>query len=190
MFFQFCLIGFYVKNLNSGLTFLFILHIILVHRVCICLWYLPTVKTAFYTSILMGLPCWFLNVILHQFWHPPGAVQMNSILLCINLLLRTYCWSFESTNIFSVKNLEQMSGRQFLKIMSGGLCCLCISMMWSIKPICNFCPHAATLLIKGPTKPILEGDPITLECLYSDSEFNISQVHIEMFSKVRDKGRH
>ncbi|XP_034554650.1 uncharacterized protein si:ch211-79k12.1 [Notolabrus celidotus] len=41
----------------------------------------------------------------------------------------------------------------------------------------------ATLLIKGPTEPILEGDRITLECLYSDSEVNISQVHFEVFSK-------
>ncbi|XP_071324706.1 cell surface glycoprotein MUC18 [Trachinotus anak] len=41
----------------------------------------------------------------------------------------------------------------------------------------------ATLLIKGPTQPVLEGDRITLECLYSDSELNISQVHFEIFSK-------
>ncbi|XP_073341979.1 cell surface glycoprotein MUC18 [Pagrus major] len=41
----------------------------------------------------------------------------------------------------------------------------------------------ATLLIKGPTEPILEGESITLECLISDSELNISQVHFEIFSK-------
>ncbi|XP_041799018.1 peroxidasin [Chelmon rostratus] len=41
----------------------------------------------------------------------------------------------------------------------------------------------ATLLIKGPTEPLLEGEAITLECLYKDSEFNISQVHFEIFSK-------
>uniref|UniRef100_A0A3P8SCM7 Si:ch211-79k12.1 n=1 Tax=Amphiprion percula TaxID=161767 RepID=A0A3P8SCM7_AMPPE len=41
----------------------------------------------------------------------------------------------------------------------------------------------ATLLIKGPTEPVLEGDTITLECQYSDSELNISQVHFEVFSK-------
>ncbi|TKS82346.1 Peroxidasin [Collichthys lucidus] len=39
----------------------------------------------------------------------------------------------------------------------------------------------ATLLIKGPTEPILEGAMFKLECLYSDSEFNISQVHFEIF---------
>ncbi|XP_029695344.1 uncharacterized protein [Takifugu rubripes] len=47
----------------------------------------------------------------------------------------------------------------------------------------------ATLLIKGPTGPILEGEQITLECLYSDAEFNISQVHIEMFSKYTRQWR-
>ncbi|KAA8591735.1 uncharacterized protein si:ch211-79k12.1 [Etheostoma spectabile] len=41
----------------------------------------------------------------------------------------------------------------------------------------------ATLLIKGPTQPVLEGEELTLECLYSDSELNISQVHFEVFSK-------
>ncbi|CAJ1062679.1 uncharacterized protein si:ch211-79k12.1 [Xyrichtys novacula] len=41
----------------------------------------------------------------------------------------------------------------------------------------------ATLLIKGPTEPVLEGERITLECLLSDSELNISQVHFEVFSK-------
>ncbi|XP_070691660.1 advanced glycosylation end product-specific receptor [Pempheris klunzingeri] len=41
----------------------------------------------------------------------------------------------------------------------------------------------ATLLIKGPTMPLLEGESVTLECLYSDSELNISQVHFEVFSK-------
>lgn len=51
--------------------------------------------------------------------------------------------------------------------------------------ISTLCPHAAALLIKGPTEPVLEGKSITLECLYSDSEFNISQVHFEVFSKVR-----
>ncbi|XP_076594140.1 B-cell receptor CD22 [Chaetodon auriga] len=41
----------------------------------------------------------------------------------------------------------------------------------------------ATLLIKGPTEPVLEGEMITLECLYQDSELNVSQVHFEIFSK-------
>ncbi|KAK5861900.1 hypothetical protein PBY51_017338 [Eleginops maclovinus] len=43
----------------------------------------------------------------------------------------------------------------------------------------------ATLLIKGPTKPVLEGDGITLECLYSDSEANISEVNFERFVEHR-----
>ncbi|KAF7665338.1 hypothetical protein LDENG_00146410 [Lucifuga dentata] len=40
----------------------------------------------------------------------------------------------------------------------------------------------ATLLIKGPTEPVLEGDSVTLECLYSDTELNITQVKMERFS--------
>ncbi|KAG7216896.1 hypothetical protein INR49_001550 [Caranx melampygus] len=47
----------------------------------------------------------------------------------------------------------------------------------------------ATLLIRGPTQPVLEGDPITLECLYSDSEANISQVRFEIFSKYMQSWR-
>ncbi|KAM4579935.1 uncharacterized protein PAE49_005010 [Odontesthes bonariensis] len=40
-----------------------------------------------------------------------------------------------------------------------------------------------TLIINGPTEPVLEGEPVTLECLYTDSDLNISQVHFEYFSK-------
>ncbi|XP_070767816.1 B-cell receptor CD22 [Enoplosus armatus] len=47
----------------------------------------------------------------------------------------------------------------------------------------------ATLLIKGPTQPVLEGDSITLECLYSDSELNISQVHFEVYSEYMQRWR-
>ncbi|XP_029958870.1 leucine-rich repeats and immunoglobulin-like domains protein 2 [Salarias fasciatus] len=47
----------------------------------------------------------------------------------------------------------------------------------------------ATLLIKGPTEPILEGDMVTLECQYSDSDLNISQVHFEYFSKYMNSWR-
>ncbi|XP_049901718.1 uncharacterized protein si:ch211-79k12.1 [Epinephelus moara] len=45
----------------------------------------------------------------------------------------------------------------------------------------------ATLLIKGPTEPVLEGDSVTLECLYEDSELNVSQVHVEIFSKYMQR---
>ncbi|XP_060937382.1 tyrosine-protein kinase receptor ver-3 [Limanda limanda] len=41
----------------------------------------------------------------------------------------------------------------------------------------------ATLLITGPSQLVLEGDRVTLECRYSDSELNISQVRFEVFSK-------
>ncbi|XP_029361161.1 uncharacterized protein LOC115045551 [Echeneis naucrates] len=45
----------------------------------------------------------------------------------------------------------------------------------------------ATLLIKGPTNGVLEGEMITVECFYSDSELNISQVHFEIFSKYMQR---
>ncbi|XP_031708392.1 CD166 antigen [Anarrhichthys ocellatus] len=48
---------------------------------------------------------------------------------------------------------------------------------------------SATLLIKGPTQPVLEGESVTLECLSSDSELNISQVHFEVFSKYMQRWR-
>ncbi|KAM4735806.1 B-cell receptor CD22 [Anableps anableps] len=41
----------------------------------------------------------------------------------------------------------------------------------------------ATLIIKGPTEPILEGESVTLECLYTDSDLNVSQVHFEYRSQ-------
>ncbi|KAF3692157.1 Kin of IRRE-like protein 3 [Channa argus] len=41
----------------------------------------------------------------------------------------------------------------------------------------------ATLVITGPTQPVLEGDTVTLECQFTDSELNISQVRFEVFSK-------
>ncbi|XP_061573212.1 uncharacterized protein si:ch211-79k12.1 [Cololabis saira] len=43
-----------------------------------------------------------------------------------------------------------------------------------------------SLTIKGPTQPVLEGDMVTLECLYSDTDLNISQVHFEYFSQYMD----
>ncbi|XP_075907021.1 fibroblast growth factor receptor 1-A [Nelusetta ayraudi] len=37
----------------------------------------------------------------------------------------------------------------------------------------------ATLVIKGPTGPVLEGQKVILECQYKDSELNISEVRFE-----------
>ncbi|XP_034029924.1 uncharacterized protein si:ch211-79k12.1 isoform X2 [Thalassophryne amazonica] len=45
----------------------------------------------------------------------------------------------------------------------------------------------ATLLIKGPEHPVVEGQQVTLECQYVDSELNISNVHFEYFSKRRQQ---
>ncbi|KAM4601306.1 zwei Ig domain protein zig-1 [Polymixia lowei] len=42
--------------------------------------------------------------------------------------------------------------------------------------------HAA-LVIKGPSEPILSREPVTLECLSTNPDVNISQVHFESFSK-------
>ncbi|KAJ8005277.1 hypothetical protein DPEC_G00144960 [Dallia pectoralis] len=41
----------------------------------------------------------------------------------------------------------------------------------------------ATLTILGPDEPVLENSNVTLECLVTNSELNISQVHFEKFSK-------
>ncbi|XP_061631738.1 uncharacterized protein si:ch211-79k12.1 isoform X1 [Phyllopteryx taeniolatus] len=43
--------------------------------------------------------------------------------------------------------------------------------------------HGA-LLIRGPNQNIMEGDSVTLECLYSDNAFNISRVRFESFSEL------
>ncbi|KAF5899964.1 vascular endothelial growth factor receptor 3-like, partial [Clarias magur] len=43
----------------------------------------------------------------------------------------------------------------------------------------------ASLFVQGPTDTIVEGDTVTLECLDSESEFNISSVHFEKLSRHR-----
>lgn len=114
------------------------------------------------------------------------------------------CGHCERDWLFSRESLKQMSGKgrgcvecfaqycslipsvQVITLFTHGPCCL--FMLWSITCISNLCPHVATLLIKGPTEPVLEGVRITLECLYTDSDLNISQVHFEVFSKVSYHG--
>uniref|UniRef100_A0A8C7W2G0 Si:ch211-79k12.1 n=1 Tax=Oncorhynchus mykiss TaxID=8022 RepID=A0A8C7W2G0_ONCMY len=54
-------------------------------------------------------------------------------------------------------------------------------------PCCLLLCCLAALVIKGPDKPVLENDEVTLECLLSDSELNTSQVHFEKFSKYMNK---
>ncbi|XP_037310928.2 uncharacterized protein si:ch211-79k12.1 [Pungitius pungitius] len=49
--------------------------------------------------------------------------------------------------------------------------------------------NSASLLIKGPTQPVLDGESFTLECMSSDPERNISQVHFEEFSKHTQRWR-
>ncbi len=44
---------------------------------------------------------------------------------------------------------------------------------------------SASLEVKGPTESLLEGQDVTLECLDTESELNMSTVHFERFSKVR-----
>ncbi|XP_066539164.1 uncharacterized protein si:ch211-79k12.1 [Hoplias malabaricus] len=41
----------------------------------------------------------------------------------------------------------------------------------------------ASLLVKGPAGPVLEGDQVTLECVDTESEFNMSLVHFEKLSR-------
>ncbi|XP_012737213.2 uncharacterized protein si:ch211-79k12.1 [Fundulus heteroclitus] len=47
----------------------------------------------------------------------------------------------------------------------------------------------ATLIIKGPTEPVLEGEVVTLECLYSDSDLNVTKVHFEYLSSYQNVWR-
>lgn len=44
---------------------------------------------------------------------------------------------------------------------------------------------SATLVIRGPTGPVLEGDSASLECLLKDSEYNIKDVRFEYFNRFR-----
>lgn len=49
---------------------------------------------------------------------------------------------------------------------------------------CTFLQRStASLEIKGPSEPILEGQDVTLECVDSESELNMSTVHFQRFSK-------
>lgn len=48
---------------------------------------------------------------------------------------------------------------------------------------------SATLLIRGPTSPVLEGDTVTVECLLQDSEYNTSDVRFQYFSSYRKTWR-
>ncbi|XP_029600302.1 sialic acid-binding Ig-like lectin 11 isoform X2 [Salmo trutta] len=59
--------------------------------------------------------------------------------------------------------------------------------LFAILVIAHAHSTTATLVIKGPDKPVLENDEVTLECLLSDSELNTSQVHFEKFSKYMNK---
>lgn len=45
----------------------------------------------------------------------------------------------------------------------------------------------ALLEVKGPSEPILEGQDVTLECVDTESELNMSTVHFERFSKYMKK---
>lgn len=47
------------------------------------------------------------------------------------------------------------------------------------------CVFAASLFVKGPTEPVVEGQSVTLECLDSESELNVSSMHFEKMSRVR-----
>ncbi|XP_036798414.1 uncharacterized protein LOC110534479 isoform X2 [Oncorhynchus mykiss] len=59
--------------------------------------------------------------------------------------------------------------------------------LFAILVIAHAHSSIAALVIKGPDKPVLENDEVTLECLLSDSELNTSQVHFEKFSKYMNK---
>ncbi|KAG1947599.1 hypothetical protein F2P79_012531 [Pimephales promelas] len=43
--------------------------------------------------------------------------------------------------------------------------------------------YTAVLEVKGPSEPVLEGQDVTLECVDTESELNMSTVHFQRFSK-------
>lgn len=47
-----------------------------------------------------------------------------------------------------------------------------------------FVCFAASLFVQGPTETVVEGDSVTLECLDSESQLNMSTVHFEKLSRV------
>ncbi|KAK3551871.1 hypothetical protein QTP70_030238 [Hemibagrus guttatus] len=44
----------------------------------------------------------------------------------------------------------------------------------------------ASLFVQGPTESVMEGDRVTLECLDSESEMNMTSVHFEKMSRHMD----
>lgn len=48
---------------------------------------------------------------------------------------------------------------------------------------------SATILIRGPTEPVLQGETFTVECLLQDSEYNTSDVQFQIYSKHRNAWR-
>lgn len=60
-----------------------------------------------------------------------------------------------------------------------------LKLVVSIYVIKCLCVFAASLFVKGPTESVLEGDSVTLECLDTESELNMSSVHFEKLSRVR-----
>ncbi|CAM4700531.1 unnamed protein product [Leuciscus chuanchicus] len=47
--------------------------------------------------------------------------------------------------------------------------------------------YNAVLEVKGPSEPVLEGQDVTLECVDTESELNMSTVHFQRFSKYMKK---
>ncbi|XP_077067847.1 vascular endothelial growth factor receptor 3 [Siphateles boraxobius] len=47
--------------------------------------------------------------------------------------------------------------------------------------------YTAVLEVKGPSEPVLEGQDVTLECVDTESELNMSTVHFQRFSKYMKK---
>lgn len=51
--------------------------------------------------------------------------------------------------------------------------------------VCACVCFAASLFVQGPTESVMEGDRVTLECLDSESEMNMTSLHFEKMSRVR-----
>ncbi|XP_030640412.1 carcinoembryonic antigen-related cell adhesion molecule 18 [Chanos chanos] len=48
-------------------------------------------------------------------------------------------------------------------------------------------PGFGALVLKGPADPVLEGEVVSLECVDTENEYNMSMVHFEMYSKYMEK---
>lgn len=116
-------------------------------------------------------------------------------------LNQSYDWQFLSDFLCSEANLTQYA----IFIFAFSRCiyqavqfpnCNCTQGTWNSvmqiliqKLFCYIC-SSGSLVVKGPSEPVLEGEDVTLECVDTESELNMSSVHFERLSKVKSFTKH